>query len=282
MKLLKNMLIIMLVLASVSSCGKDRGDEPDEQPNRGSETENSAENNEIPSEETFISGKVISVSRNSDGIADFIVLADDNSVCRVTPGEVSLNAVAVGQEVLVTVDGSVMESDPMQAVAKNVDVTEEFNEMPMSAEVYTVYDIVASKISEALTSSGYRFYRFENYGECLDFLEENDLSAEFEKAVGDTDISALTDAFFEKNDLGVFVVNSAESKGNKPKDLYYDGEVLYLSIAQTTENAVLMNMKFDVFLLPLSKDIDISEGIVLTEKFLQPSVGEESKEEQEG
>lgn len=274
MKLLKNALIILLVLTAVTSCGKDK-DEKFEQNLSGdvSEIENSSGSKDSE-EKTFISGKVISVSYNSDGIAEFVLLTDNDAVCRVTPGAVSENAVAVGQKVLVTVDGSVMESDPMQAVAKNVDVTEEFNEVPISAEVYTVYDIVASKVSEALTGSGYRFYRFKNYGECLDFLEVNDLASEFNEAVGNTDISALTDSFFEKNDLGVFVVNSAESKGNKIDAVYYSGEDLYLSLVQTSENAVLVNTKFDVFLMPLSKDIEIGEGLVLIEKHLEPALGE--------
>lgn len=278
MKLLKNMLIIMFVLAAVSSCGRGDADDRNELPDGGSEAEEQASDQGKKDEEIFLSGQVITVSYNTDGIADFTLLTDGSAVCRVTPGEVSLSAVAVGQEVLITVDGSVMESDPMQAVAKNVDVTEEFNEMPMPAEIYTVYDIVASKVSEALTSSGYRFYRFEDYEECLDFLAENDLSEEFDKTVGNTDISALTDSFFEQNDLGVFVVNNAGSMGNKPKELYYDGEDLYLAVTQNSENAVLVNTKFDAFLMPLSKDIEIGEGIVLTEKFLQPYVGEDQQE----
>lgn len=273
MKLLKNALIMIFVLAAISSCGKG-DDSKDQNLNSGSEVENSAENGEKKDEETFLSGKVISVSRNSDGIADFVLLTDDDAVCRVTPGAVSQNAVAVGQEVLVTVDGSVMESDPMQAVAKKVDVTEEFNEVPLTVDVYIVYDIVASKVSEALTGAGYRFYRFKNYEECLDFLEVNDLSAEFDVAVGNTDISALTATFFEKNDLGVFVVNSAESKGNKLDAVYYSGKDLYLSLVQTSENAVLVNTKFDAFLMPLNKDAEIGEGFVLTERYLEPSLGE--------
>ena len=277
MKILKNLLITFLLLAAVTSCGKN-GEEGKIDSNSG---DNAGNNNsaaqESPPEEVFLSGKVISVSHNSDGIADFTLLTDDSSVCRVTPGAISRNAVSVGQKVLVTVDGSVLESDPMQAVAENVDVTEEFNEMPLDIEVYTVYSITASKISEALTSSGYRFYRFGNYGECLDFLAENELSAEFEKTVGDTDISALTDAFFEKNDLCVFVVNSAGVNGNQVDSVYGNGDELYLSLVQTSENAVLVNTKFDVFLLPLSKDLETGEGFVLTEKYLEPNLGDEEK-----
>ncbi len=278
MKILKNLLITFLLLAAVTSCGKS-GEEGKNDPNSGNNAgNNNSAAQETPPEEVFLSGKVISVSYNENGIADFTVLTDDESVCRVTPGAVSQNAVAVGQNILVTVDGSVLESDPMQAVAKNVDVTEEFNEMPMDIEVYTVYGVVASKISEALTSSGFRFYRFENFNECLDFLDENDLSAEFSEVVGDADISALTDKFFEQNSLGVFVVDSVENEGNQVENIYYSGGDLYLSLSQTSVNAVLVNTKFDVFLMPLEKDIDVRNGIVLVEKYLKPSLGETEKE----
>ena len=80
MKILKNLLITFLLLAAVTSCGKN-GEEGKIDPNSG---DNAGNNNsaaqESPPEEVFLSGKVISVSHNSDGIADFTLLTDDASI----------------------------------------------------------------------------------------------------------------------------------------------------------------------------------------------------------
>lgn len=284
MKTLKNSTItavlFLLCLLSAVSCGKkDDNENPAENINNG--TEQTENNEEKPKEDIRIAGTVISVTYNSEGIADFLLLTENDAVCRVSPAALSQNSVEVGQEVLVTAEGSVMEADPMQAVAKSVDVTAEFNKMPLPVEIYKVYDITASKVSEALTSSGFRFYRFSTYEECLDFLEENELSAEFEKAVGNTDITALTDTFFEKNDLGLFIVNSAEEQGNQSSGVFHSNKTLYLAIDRTSENAVLVNTKFDAFLMPLNKNTEISKGIVLIKHYLKPSNGEDQGKDNE-
>jgi len=275
MKRIQNIFILLLILCCLGSCGKNESENPQNDPNINSENSENTENKKEENTETHISGKVIRISHNSDGIADFTVLTDNDSVCRITPGSLSENAVTAGQEVLVTVDGKVTEADPMQAVAKTVDVTDEFNVTPTEIPVYSVYGIEASKVAEALTSSGFRFYRFKNYDECLDFLQVNDLYSEFTKAVGNTDISALTESFFSENDLGLFVVNSAENQGNELNGVLHREDGLYLSIIQNTENAVFVNTKFDAFLLPLSKDLTFKKGYVLTESFLNPNLGED-------
>ena len=272
-------LLISLCLLFAASCKKNKTETPPSgYPDEGS-TQTETNENE-PQKDTHLSGKVISVTHNTEGIAEFTILTEAESVCRITPGEISLNAVNIGQEVLVTADGSVMEADPMQAVAKNVDVTSEFNNMPLPVEVYSVYGITASKISEALPTSGFRFYRFSDYSECLDFLRENELSDEFDKAVGSTDISELTSSFFENKDLGVFIVNNAENKGNRPMGVFHSDRTLYLSIERTSQNTVLTNTEFDAFLMPLEKSTEVLQGIVLTENKLEAHQGEtEGKDE---
>lgn len=272
-------LLLSLCLLFSASCS-NRKTEKDHEENSDKGSEQTETNDTESKKETHLSGKVISVTHNSEGITEFIILTENESVCRVTPGEVSLNAVTVGQEVLVTADGSVMKADPMQVVAKNVDVTSEFNDMPMPSEVYSVYGITASKVSEALPTSGFRFYRFSNYSECLDFLKENDLSAEFEKAVGNTDISELTSSFFENKDLGVFIVSGVENKGNQPNGVFHSDKTLYLYIERTSQNTVLVNTEFDAFLMPLEKSAEILKGIVLTENKLEPYEGATEKKEE--
>lgn len=272
------LLLSLCLLFSASCSRRNTENNPEDQANEGSE-ETETNDNESQ-KETHISGKVISVTHNSEGIAEFIILTENESVCRVTPGEFSLNAVNVGQEVLVTTDGSIAKSDPMQAVAKTVDVTKEFNNVPIPSEVYTVYGITASKVSEALPTSGFRFYRFSNYGECLDFLKENELSEEFEKAVGNTDISELTSSFFESRDLGVFIINNVENEGNQPNGVFHSDKTLYLYIERASQNTVLVNTEFDAFLMPLEKSAEILKGIVLTEHKLEPYEGEAEKKEE--
>ena len=272
MKIIKTGIIFLFILACTVSCGKNEsGNHTDIKGNNDEEIRNSTEEND----DIRISGKVITVSHNADGIADFTVLTKENSVCRFTPGSLSENAVASGQEVTVTVDGKISGADPLQAVAKTVDITAEFNVIPTDIQVYTIYGITASKVAEALTSSGFNFYRFKSYDECLEFLQVNDLYAEFTETVGNTDISALTDTYFAENDLGLFVMNSAENKGNELNGVFHREDGLYLSITRNSENTVLVNTKFDAFLLPLSKDITFEKGYVLTESYLNPNLGED-------
>ncbi len=273
MKFIKNSIIFLCILGCLVSCGKNNTDDSRRDPDINSENSGNTENQTEENKETHISGKVITVSHNSNGIADFTVITEKGSVCRVTPGSISENAISAGQEVLVTVDGEITESDPMQAVAKTVDITEEFNVTPTEIQVYSIYGISASKVAEALTSSGFGFYRFKSYDECLEFLQVNDLQAEFEKIVGNTDISALTESFFSENDLGLFIINSAEDKGNSMNGVFHRKDGLYLSIIRNSQNAVLINTKFDAFLLPLPKDLNFEKGYVLTECYLEPNTG---------
>ncbi|MBQ4116099.1 MAG: hypothetical protein IJD37_01845 [Clostridia bacterium] len=266
-KIIRTGLTILFATSLLISCGKNNAEIPDKTESLDNEKEEQKAN--------YISGKVISIAKNSSGLAEFKILTDNGSVCKVSPGVVSESAVQLGQEVLVTVEGSVMETDPMQAVAKSVDVTEEFNELPLNTEIYSVYGISSSKVSEALTSTGFRFYRLSNYDQCLEFLETNDLYEDFQSAVGNTDIAQLTNSFFEENDLTLFVVNSAENEGNQIKGIYQNDSEIYLSINQITKNAVLANTKFDVFLLPISKESNAEVGYVLIEKTLYPALSEE-------
>lgn len=274
MKLIKNSVIFLCILGCLVSCGKNNPEESRVDPNINSENSENSQNATEEKKEIHILGKVITVTHNSDGIADFTVLTEKGSVCRITPGSISENAISAGQEVLVTVDGEITESDPMQAVAKTVDITEEFNVTPTEIQVYSIYGISASKVAEALTSSGFGFYRFKSYDECLEFLQVNDLQAEFEKIVGNTDISALTESFFSENDLGLFIINSAEDKGNSINGVFHREDGLYLSITRNSKNTVLVNTKFDAFLLPLPKNLNFENGYVLTESYLEQNTGE--------
>ena len=274
MKLIKTGVILLCILASIVSCGKNDSKDLQREPNISSENSEGSPNANVEQKEIHISGKVISVSHNSGRIADFTILTENDSVCRITPGSISKKTVSLGQEVLVTVEGKVTESDPMQAVAKTVDVTEEFNVTPTDIQVYAVYGIAASKVAEALTSSGFGFYRFTSYDECLKFLQTNDLYEEFKKTVGDTDISALTESFFSENDLILFITNNAENKGNKTTGVFLHESGLFLSITRNSQNTVLINTKFDAFLLPISKSLNFEKGYVLTECYLEPNFGE--------
>lgn len=261
----KSIITCLALVLLFSSCGKNE-DIPDEPKPSDDPVQGEA------AEDTRIFGTVISVSHNSRGLAELLILTENGSVCSVSPNSYSYDSSLLGSDVVVTADGSVLEADPLQAVAESIDVTAEFNCLPLDVEIYSLYEVVASKVSEALTSKGYNFYRFKTFDECLDFLEVNDLYREFNETVGDTDITALTDEFFEANDLCAFVVNGVENNGNVPTEVYLNDGKLYLSIRQTTENAPFVNTSFDVFLLPLAKDSEVDEGIVLTEKYLQPSL----------
>lgn len=269
MKTLKIVCIYFLCIFLVA-CGKKNNDKTkDLLPS--TDKQESEEISKDSNEEIFISGTVISAEYSQNEFKDFILLTEDQIVYRVIPIETSSNAAEPGQEVLVTVKGTIAEGNPMQAVAETIDVTKEFNKSPLLAEIYPIYGIIASNLSKALPSSGYRFYRLSNYTECMNFLEQNDLRNEFENIFGSSNLSNVTESFFENNDIGLFIINGVVNGKNEPSGIFYSDTNIYLKIERTSSTTVLTNTRFDIFLIPLTKGIEISNGMVLINHYLNPS-----------
>lgn len=246
------------------------GEKEQKEQNGDNNSQGNKQNSEA--EDERISGRIITTAYNSSGFSSFTIVSDDGSVYAVSAPSQPEYSLRPGEKVVVTVDGDILESDPMQAVAKGVEVTEEFSLTPEDISVYSVYGISASKLSGSLTSTGQMFGKFVSYDECMNYLKSNELEDSFAAAVGNTDITTLTDTFFKTNDLCMFVVNSAEDKSNKVKNVYISDGMLYLLIEQTTTDAVLSNMKYDIFLMAVPKGSGVKNGMALTVRYLEPSI----------
>lgn len=230
-------------------------------------------------ETTTAEGRITEITRNNGETVSFRV--SDKS-----KGEYLFNVtsdlsteVKLGDIVTVTVDGDISETSPMQATAKDVNVTEEFGGAVHTTDIYTVTGISAAKIDEQMRSDGQIFKSFTSYEECQTYLEENGLTEKFNETVGDMDITTLTDGFFEENDLHIFICDENTVANEGEKEVYLQDSTLFLRLKTTTTEATLRNSSYELYLIPIKKGTEVNEGYILRETELSDNLSEPFPEE---
>lgn len=217
-------------------------------------------------------GRVTQTTTSDSGLVSFKITTDTKDEYLMNVQTEPTSKPMLGDIVTVTVDGDIAETSPMQATARDITVDKEFAGVLQTTDIYSVSGISAEKLDEDVKISGWTFKSFANYDECQTYLEDNDLTSEFERIVADMDISSLTDQFFSSNDLYMFICNSNASATEKLKSVYVQDDIIFLKLSETTTSAGLIGSTYDVYLVPLTKGTSISDGMVLKETVLSNDV----------
>ena len=217
-------------------------------------------------------GRITEITRNNNEIVSFKVMSDNKDEYLINGPTEPTTELKLGDIVTVTVDGNIAETSPMQATAQDVNVNEEFGGVLQTTDIYNVGGITAAKLDETLRTNGQIFESFTSYDECQAYLEENDLTDKFNETIGDTDITSLTDSFFTENDLYLFIRNENSSGQTQSREVYLQDDVLFLRISETTTDSALMNSSYEIFLVPIAKDTNVTDGYILTETVLSDNL----------
>ena len=217
-------------------------------------------------------GRITSITRNDGGIVSLRILSENKDEYLINVPTAPDTELKLGDRVTVTIDGDIAETSPMQATAQEISVNEEFGGVMQTADIYNVGGITAANLSETLRTTGQAYESFTNYEECQAYLEENGLTEKFNETVGDTDITSLTDTFFTENDLHMFIRNENSSGKEQTKEVYLQDDVLFLKITETTTDAALRNASYEIFLIPIEKGTNVTEGYILTETVLSDNL----------
>lgn len=281
-------LIILCVTIWAVGCSKLPNEDMNNDPNNNVQNEQSNNNNDPivnpddtqnEPETTTAEGRITEITRNNGQPVSF-------KIADTAKGEYHFNVtsdlsteIKLGDIVTVTVDGDIAETSPMQATAKDVNVNEEFGGALQTTDIYTVTGISAAKLDEKIRNDGQIFESFTSYEECQAYLEENELTEKFNETVGDMDITTLTDGFFEEKDLHIFICDERTVANEEEKEVYLQDSTLFLRLNTTTTEATLRNVSYELYLVPIAKGTEITEGYILRETELSDNLSEPSTEE---
>ena len=283
--------IIAVILAlTLSGCTKpeDNNVTPNEnnvenngQNSQLQQEQNNPDENELNTapQETRVEGTITEVTKNAEGLVNFTVRTTDEKEYILNVHNDFNETPHLGDTVSVSVEGEISETSPYQATATGIDVTKEFAGVPQDIQVYHVSDIASTQLENSFGSAGWIFKQFNDYEECQAYLDQNQLNDKLNNTVGDMDITNLTDEFFTNNKLYLFISGKNTVDEPAANEVSLMDNVLYLKVTETSTESTLNNTSYKAYLIPMSKDTEVSDGIMLYERILTNNLSENEAEE---
>ena len=283
-----SLFLIALLALSLSGCVK-----PDDsgEPNKGQNQNDNQQGDDQNADQTNqpddnqqtqakrVEGTITKVTKNADGIVNFTVRTTDEQEYIMNVHSDFAGKPNLGDTASVAIEGEISETAPYQATAASIDVTKEFAGVPQNIQVYHISDISSTEFENSFDSSGWVFEQFSDYEECRAYLDKNQLGDKLNSTIGDMDITNLTDEFFKENKLYLFVSSQNTSDEPTANEVSLMDNVLYLRVTETSTEATLNNTSYKAFLIPMSKNNEVSDGILLYERILANNLGENIDQE---